>query len=804
MSDPGRHSRWRIQTSALLLSLLLGLFWLDADAQSLYRGYVIDAESGESLPAASIRIEGTSAGTITNSEGYFSLPVNRVPATAIFRYVGYQSEKISLTRNGPFEIRVALRRAIVPLGEVVVTGENPAREIMRRVIARKQEMRESLSTYKANAYNRFTVQNDTGIVSIIESFTEAYWRKGDGLREVNLSQRQTRNLLFEELLPAATFVANLYDDNIDIGGFNLRGVTHPEALNHYRFFVSDYVYLDDQLVYEIQVEPATSRKVGFRGYIRVLAEEFVLLEVNLTPGKAIYFPPPFEDVRTVMYQQYSDFGNGQWLPSDLHTTTEIKIAFGPLVDIPRITVDQLSRLSDYQINTTVPDSLFAAERNDIVVEGARQSADSLDAWTVPLTDAEFSAYNDIDSTLSMEKAFAPGGLLGRMAGVNISADDQDQESAQQGLGADTRFIPNVAFNRVEGFRIGLDAKMKIGTKTQFRPVVGGTYQSARKAWSYKVGGGFVTGGRTYVELDVLYERGIRSTYRSDVNPVAITSLLSLFGHPDYYDYYLRKGVVVNPHVTLTRSRVTIGATLDVSTFGSVRRNTSYDLVGRGKVQRSNPAVGAGDFRSVGANIVINEPETSLPVTGARSLSMNVEYSSPDFLGSDVDFLKFGGTADWRFSTFQRRRLVSQTLDVKLVGAVHQGETPLQKMSIVDVSNGPFTPFGSLRSAGDIPFQGDEVVAVFWEHNFRSALFEVLGAWSLARNGISLTIFGGHARTDISQSAMSELSFDPPTTMGWYHEAGLSVGGLLGIFRLDVAHEIGGNNFGIGVSAARLF
>ena len=67
----------------------------------------------------------------------------------------------------------------------MVTGEDPARNIMRKVIERKQQWRDSLRTYRAEAYNRFTLANDTGIVSINEVLTDVYWdrekgQQGDG------------------------------------------------------------------------------------------------------------------------------------------------------------------------------------------------------------------------------------------------------------------------------------------------------------------------------------------------------------------------------------------------------------------------------------------------------------------------------------------------------------------------------------------------------------------------------------------------------------------------------------------------
>jgi hypothetical protein len=51
--------------------------------------------------------------------------------------------------------------------------------------------------------------------------------------------------------------------------------------------------------------------------------------------------------------------------------------------------------------------------------------------------------------------------------------------------------------------------------------------------------------------------------------------------------------------------------------------------------------------------------------------------------------------------------------------------------------GPFSPFGAFRSVHGHPYEGPRYAALFWEHNFRTAPFEYLGAWGLVRRGMGL-------------------------------------------------------------------
>ncbi len=81
-------------------------------------GVVVD-ENGEPLPGASVRIKGTSMGTITDVDGRFKLSVEE-DATLIFSFIGYQSAEIAV--NSRKVIEVQLFSDLRTLQEVVVVG----------------------------------------------------------------------------------------------------------------------------------------------------------------------------------------------------------------------------------------------------------------------------------------------------------------------------------------------------------------------------------------------------------------------------------------------------------------------------------------------------------------------------------------------------------------------------------------------------------------------------------------------------------------------------------------------------------
>src|SRR5690606_24846020 len=135
----------------------------------------------------------------------------------------------------------------------------------------------------------------------------------------------------------------------------------------------------------------------------------------LKPNDALIFPPPIQKFNLFYTQQFSNFGGDYWLPVDVRIRGEIKFGIVGL-QFPEIGVQQLSRLTDYQVNTVLPDTLYTENASRLRVDTVSVKRDSLflrSAIVVPLTGAEMKAYEEIDSTSTLDKAFQPTGFLAR-------------------------------------------------------------------------------------------------------------------------------------------------------------------------------------------------------------------------------------------------------------------------------------------------------------------------------------------------------------------------------------------------------
>ena len=93
-----------------------------AVAQSTVKGQVVDQETGEPLIGASVTIDGTSKGTITDIDGFFtqSVPTN---GTIKFSYIGYVDLKRKITKKGSVDLGVIqLKQDAFALADVTITS----------------------------------------------------------------------------------------------------------------------------------------------------------------------------------------------------------------------------------------------------------------------------------------------------------------------------------------------------------------------------------------------------------------------------------------------------------------------------------------------------------------------------------------------------------------------------------------------------------------------------------------------------------------------------------------------------------
>jgi hypothetical protein len=781
-------------------------------AQKIVHGSVKNADTGEFLPMANMQVEGTYRGTITNDQGNYILELKKVPAVILVKYIGFISKRVRVTDTSPDRIDVLLKPTVIKLRTLIVTGEDPAVNIMRKVIRKKKEWRALLKTYKADAYTRLVLENDTGIVSISESTSKVYWHKEKGSKEIVKSKRETSNIRDNQMTALASYLPNLYDDDIEIMGFKIIGPTHPKALKYYNFKKIGDRQIDEKAVFDILVTPKSKLQPTFNGRISILEGDYVMIDLDLKPNESMLFPPPIQEFNLHFKQQFNNFGQAFWLPMDIRIDGGIKIGIIGF-QIPVINYKQISRLTDYQINITLPDSLYRESRNVYMdsLSIRQDSSFTSKYYVIPLTEKEDKAYSSLDSTMTLEKAFKPTGLLAKLATVRVSTTEQEDRSSGDTPPKKGRSLfnlishlqPQFRYNRVDEMHIGLKVKQDITRNLSVHAA--SAYKTGLERWSFETKLNFRWGGRrNRGTITGTYVSDTHSRYTSENYPHLLNSIQTLLGFEDYFDYFWNKKWNTTFSYRFQKLNTKFSLGFNIENHSSVSKTSDRDLLSRDYIQRSNPAVEDGNLNSMEFTVALGNEYVPWGTIGQQRAEFKIEHSSPDILNSDFSFTRYQLTLDVHINTFLRRRFMPNAIDLRVVGGTSTGSLPVQRMGTLDVRLGSFSPFGVFRSLNGIPPEGEHYVGVYWEHNFRTVPFELIGLRALAKQGLSLLIHGAHGRTWISDETRSRLLHDYRYFDKFHHEIGLSLNGILGFLRLDVTRRLDQPDIFIGVSLVRWY
>ena len=407
---------------ALLLVSTLQLM-----AQQKITGRVID-EDGFAVSYASVQYRGHKIAVSSDSQGKFS--IEKHPGWVLtVSALSYKSQTISVNEKMDF-IEVKLKDDSHKLNEVVVKTkrgkysrkDNPAVELMRRVIAAKKKT--DLSNhdyYQYDKYQKITLAlNDlkkeqlegkffskrqylldqvetspyngklTLPVSIDETVSQHIYRKDPktekdiikGQQSNGIGQViQTGEILNTALKDAFTDV-DIYDDYVRLLQYPFPSPIGRTGISFYHYYIEDTVYVERDLCYHLQFIPSNSQDFGFRGELYVLADS------SLHVKKCNLYMPHNTDVNYVknmkIEQEYTRLDNGEWVLSKDDMIAELHVN-SMLQDL---LVVRNTRLTDYAFD----------ELPKILFKGKAKVRHDMDAMN--RDEAYWNKYRQVDLTKS--------------------------------------------------------------------------------------------------------------------------------------------------------------------------------------------------------------------------------------------------------------------------------------------------------------------------------------------------------------------------------------------------------------------
>ncbi len=243
-----------------------------SNGKSVLYGYITDAQSGETLPGASIYLtESPSTGAVSNIHGYFSLSVPNGNHQITISYIGYEPVLKLIDADSDRRLNIQLTQSASTLEEIVVIGRNT--DIENLNIGSFDLDVKSIKAMPSLAGEPDPIkllQLTPGVKSGGEGSSGLFVRGG------NLDQ----NLILLDDAP-------VYNPTHLLGFFS---VFHPDALKSIQFHKNNIpIEYGDRLasVLDIRMKDGNKDKFGAEGGIGLLSTR-VLLEGPFAKGKSSY------------------------------------------------------------------------------------------------------------------------------------------------------------------------------------------------------------------------------------------------------------------------------------------------------------------------------------------------------------------------------------------------------------------------------------------------------------------------------------------------------------------------------------
>lgn len=300
----------------------LALFGLSAFGQNnktIVYGKITEASSGSPIPFCAVSFKNSSVGTTSDELGNYTIETNEDYDSINVQYLGYEDHNVQIVKNTTQKINFQMITSAVDLGEIVfVAGEDPAYDIIREVISKKEtNSPEKFETAQYTTYNKiqFDLNNFTDKIKnnllikpfpfiweyqdslpngvrylpflFKENVRQHYFRKEPkAYKEVILADQKHQfysGPAIEGLTEELYLNLNVYENFLPILNKNFPSPLNNRINSHYRYILADEKeIIDGQAFYKIKFIPLGKRDVAFTGHIYIDVETSAVKRVELS------------------------------------------------------------------------------------------------------------------------------------------------------------------------------------------------------------------------------------------------------------------------------------------------------------------------------------------------------------------------------------------------------------------------------------------------------------------------------------------------------------------------------------------
>jgi len=430
----------KIAILAIFLSFMPFMVFSQADKSGIFKGIVLDAQTNEPIPSASIVLINHKQIFRTNESGKFTIPLDATISSKSqikVSCVGYKTITTVLTNDR--EMEILLTSQPQNLKEVTVkkakyrNKNNPAVELIEKVIANKNKNRkEAVNYYEDEKYEKIqfafnditpkfkqkrvfknlqfmfestdsTAVNGKEILPIYmkESISDYYYRKSPkNEKEIVKSNKTVHfegldNKGIEDNVKYMYQDVEIYDNNITLLTNQFLSPIANSAPTFYRYYITDTIKSGSEKYVKLFFGSRNKEDMLFQGYLYITLDgSYAIKGIELSVNKNINLNF-VKDVKIT--QQFDKVGDKGWLLS----YDETAINFGITKKAQSLLGKRTVSYKNYQFDPPKNDSIFKGG-SVVVLDSANIRSE--DYWKAhrhqELSKSESGTYAIVDSVQS--------------------------------------------------------------------------------------------------------------------------------------------------------------------------------------------------------------------------------------------------------------------------------------------------------------------------------------------------------------------------------------------------------------------
>ncbi|HVM90166.1 MAG TPA: DUF5686 and carboxypeptidase regulatory-like domain-containing protein [Puia sp.] len=663
-------------------------------------GTVTD-DKGQLLAYASILVKGTAKGTTANNDGKYFLNLEPGTYTIAAQYVGYERKEKKITiGNENITLDFQLSPQQLSLAEVVVKpgGEDPAYEIIRQAIKKREYYLQQLEKFQCEVYikGQLRLRNfpksfmgqkvdfedgDTSkrkIVYLYETLAK-YSVQKPGKSKVEVSSTRVSGQSSGFAFLSNPQIISFYQNNMDIArNLNPRGFISPisdNALHYYKYKFEGVFYEDGKEINRIRVIPKRKFEPLFSGYINIVDGDWRIHSVDLmlTKESQMEFLDTFR-----VEQLYVPFEKDVWVIKTQVIYPSIKLlgfdAYGSFVNV----------YSKFDLDPALPKKFF---NNTVLKFDEGSNKKPADYWDsirpVPLQLDEIADYHKKDS---LEKVRQDPHYLDSIdrirnkltvMGILLTGQTINKEKTRSQFTFPSLISVLNSYNTVEGYTLNWRGtyNMRLDTPAFSRRSISVTpdlrYGFSNHHFNAYAVVNYVYGKKYFTSFTIA---GGKRVYQfNNANPIApiYNTLSTLVWESNYMKLYeaLFGRIKFNKSIG---DGLTIGIGLQYQDRMPLENTTSYtwknwstrsftanypvELLSQ-NIPRHQAFIASGEISWRPGAQYIEFPDRKMMVrSNYPHFQLNYSQGIPDIFGSGIDYSK------WKF-------LISQNVNLKLAGSL---------------------------------------------------------------------------------------------------------------------------------------